>query len=401
MKKQVFKKLFLMALVGTCLLVFHSSAQAKFFAAGCFTGVFYSDNVTLLADGSIVQCLYAGPDGRIDPPRADGTAGGDDVLLKAAFQPPQYYTTIGTSFPSDPDEGKFFDVFKNKLKKDAIVYCRAWDNATFETAVCYGDSAPYALQYSRVDFNIFESWNTNRCSCFISLEPATRAVSPGESIQFEVLPGPACGATTCYAWSVSGTSGATITPEGFYTAGGIVGKDNVTVVDPCNDNVTASAEIIVQLNDRDGDGILDAEDNCPTIPNPDQTDNDSDGVGDACDSCPDSIRTQTVIVDSCDSGVLNMVFEDGCTMSDLIAQCSAGKKNHGGFVSCVSHLTNEWKSAGYISGSEKGAIQSCAAKSDKGKGEGEAVREAKVKNNEHYKSDTAAHLRLAGIPAGD
>ena len=112
MKKNLSKKLVLMVLAGTCLLVFHSSAQAKFFAAGCFTGVFYSDNVTLLADGAIVQCLYAGTDGRIDPPSADGTAGGDDVLLKVAFQPPTYYTVIGTSFPSDPDEGKFFDVFK-------------------------------------------------------------------------------------------------------------------------------------------------------------------------------------------------------------------------------------------------------------------------------------------------
>jgi hypothetical protein len=356
-----------MAMGCICLLGFSTTVQAKYFAAGCFTGVFYSDNVTLLADGSIIQCLSAGPDGRIAPPRADGTPGGDDVVLRVAFQLPTYYTVIGTSFPSDPDEGKFFDVFKQKLKIDEIVYCRAWDNATFETAGCYGDSAPYALQYSPVDFKIFESWNTNRCSCFISLEPQTKAVSPGQSIQFEVLQGPACG-TACYVWSVSGTSGATISEEGLYIAGDTVGQDNVTVVDRCNDNVTATAKIIVQVNDADGDGIPDAEDNCPTVWNPSQEDEDGDEVGDACDSCPDSILTETVIIDSCDSGVLNVVFEDGCTMSDLIAQCSVGKKNHGQSVSCVAHLTNEWKNAGFISGAEKGAIQSCAAKSKNGKG---------------------------------
>ncbi|HUJ61982.1 MAG TPA: thrombospondin type 3 repeat-containing protein [Kofleriaceae bacterium] len=38
--------------------------------------------------------------------------------------------------------------------------------------------------------------------------------------------------------------------------------------------------------DSDGDGIPDALDNCPTVPNPDQHDHDGDGRGDACDVCP-------------------------------------------------------------------------------------------------------------------
>lgn len=37
--------------------------------------------------------------------------------------------------------------------------------------------------------------------------------------------------------------------------------------------------------DRDEDGVLDADDNCPATPNPTQLDSDSDGVGDACDNC--------------------------------------------------------------------------------------------------------------------
>jgi len=35
--------------------------------------------------------------------------------------------------------------------------------------------------------------------------------------------------------------------------------------------------------DTDGDGIIDGEDNCPTVYNPDQADSNGNGVGDACD----------------------------------------------------------------------------------------------------------------------
>ncbi len=47
-----------------------------------------------------------------------------------------------------------------------------------------------------------------------------------------------------------------------------------------------------------------------------------------------------VIIDGCDSGVENHIFEDGCTISDRIAACAAGARNHGELVSCVAHLTN-------------------------------------------------------------
>ena len=38
--------------------------------------------------------------------------------------------------------------------------------------------------------------------------------------------------------------------------------------------------------DTDGDGIPDAHDNCPTVPNPDQANEDGDRFGDVCDPCP-------------------------------------------------------------------------------------------------------------------
>lgn len=38
--------------------------------------------------------------------------------------------------------------------------------------------------------------------------------------------------------------------------------------------------------DTDGDGVPDAEDVCPGVPDPAQTDGDADGRGDVCDGCP-------------------------------------------------------------------------------------------------------------------
>lgn len=39
-------------------------------------------------------------------------------------------------------------------------------------------------------------------------------------------------------------------------------------------------------SDRDGDGIPDAEDDCPMVADPGQHDEDADGVGNVCDNCP-------------------------------------------------------------------------------------------------------------------
>lgn len=42
--------------------------------------------------------------------------------------------------------------------------------------------------------------------------------------------------------------------------------------------------------DTDGDGVCDADDNCPEHPNPSQADSDDDGVGDACDIAAPNLR---------------------------------------------------------------------------------------------------------------
>ena len=91
-------------------------------------------------------------------------------------------------------------------------------------------------------------------------------------------------------------------------------------------------------------------------------DADQDGFVDDEDCNPTSDRRGTIVIGSIDTGVTNRLFETGCTSSDLIAQIAASAPNHGGFVSGVAHLTNEWVAADIVSGSQKGSIQSAAAK---------------------------------------
>jgi hypothetical protein len=83
-------------------------------------------------------------------------------------------------------------------------------------------------------------------------------------------------------------------------------------------------------------------------------------VTDNVDQCLHSDLRTTVVVGTCDSGVGNTLFSNGCTIADDVAACAVGAGNHGAFVSCVAHLTNDLKGAGVISGSQKGSIQSCA-----------------------------------------
>ncbi|MFC2016569.1 thrombospondin type 3 repeat-containing protein [Chloroflexota bacterium] len=63
--------------------------------------------------------------------------------------------------------------------------------------------------------------------------------------------------------------------------------------------------------DFDEDGILDPDDNCPYIPNPEQNNTDSDDLGDVCDTCPDTSGT---FCNGCPEPTCL-----GCAISDCIA----------------------------------------------------------------------------------
>jgi PA domain-containing protein len=92
-------------------------------------------------------------------------------------------------------------------------------------------------------------------------------------------------------------------------------------------------------------------------------DADLDGVDSGVDCEPNSDLRPTIIIEACDSGVTNTLFDNGCTISDLIAHIAASSKNHGQFVSGVARLTAALKRQGLITQAQQDAIMSCAGSS--------------------------------------
>jgi len=95
-----------------------------------------------------------------------------------------------------------------------------------------------------------------------------------------------------------------------------------------------------------------------------ELDSDGDGILDDIDQCPSSDLTPVVVIDGCDTGVTTVVLPDGCTIADEISTCATSAGNHGDFVSCVTQGMTDLMHQGIISGREKGAITSCAARAN-------------------------------------
>jgi subtilisin family serine protease len=112
------------------------------------------------ADACLFQLVYAGPDGVVNPPAADGSATGDDVVW-FTFPFNQNHGRIGVGFEWLPELGRFNEIFHHDLIETTPVrnvYVRAWDAATFGAAVAYGDSALHALDLSAYETHDFGSW---------------------------------------------------------------------------------------------------------------------------------------------------------------------------------------------------------------------------------------------------
>jgi len=93
-------------------------------------------------------------------------------------------------------------------------------------------------------------------------------------------------------------------------------------------------------------------------------DSDDDGVNDDVDPFPNSDMQANIVIDGCNSGITNAYLGNGTYMMDKVLECKDNAANHDEFVSCLAGLTNTWKSAGLITGAQKGSIQSCGGQSN-------------------------------------
>ena len=124
--------------------------------------------------------------------------------------------------------------------------------------------------------------------------------------------------------------------------------------------------------DLDGDGIANDIDNCPTISNPNQSDFDENRQGDVCDKDLDGDGILNAS-DECEFTQLGATTDPttGCSIAQM-CPCISPKdsstpwKNHGKYVSCVAHISEQFMKIGLISEEEKDLIVSDAAGSSCG-----------------------------------
>jgi hypothetical protein len=159
---------------------------------------------------------------------------------------------------------------------------------------------------------------------------------------------------------------------------GIPDPDDNCPSDENSDQADADGDEIGDVcdPDDDNDAVLDPDDNCPFDANSDQADADGDEIGDVCDpdddndgvpdgedECASSDLGPTVAIHGCDSGVPNAISAAGCTINDRVALCEGAARNHGAFVSCVSHATEDFVEGGLVEDRSKGRIMRCAGRS--------------------------------------
>lgn len=146
------------------------------------------------------------------------------------------------------------------------------------------------------------------------------------------------------------------------------------------------------VSDLDRDGIADASDNCPEVPNVQQLDTDGDGVGNACDTCIDVANADSQDDDGDGDGMGDLcdvcvdteadvpagddtyrygVDVDGCAVGDhcpcdTLADGSRPWRNVGEYLRCVRTVSRRFKRREIIDRGERNAMLYFARKSECG-----------------------------------
>jgi len=80
-------------------------------------------------------------------------------------------------------------------------------------------------------------------------------------------------------------------------------------------------------NDSDGDGIINVNDNCPDISNPDQVDTDGNGIGDVCEELT---KTNRAVLGPLSGAEVNVY-----RLTDLNTPVYTSKTDNNGIRRCI------------------------------------------------------------------
>jgi subtilisin family serine protease len=109
---------------------------------------------------SLYQVIYAGTNRVIDPPTAYGAPTVDDRVLYSYYNNLPYGRFGAENVSSNLGlfDRAFLHGLTNGLPTTNRVYARAWDAATFDLSVAYGDSALYTMNTNASQTHDFGAW---------------------------------------------------------------------------------------------------------------------------------------------------------------------------------------------------------------------------------------------------
>lgn len=236
-----------------------------------------------------------------------------NVPSPCPLPPPNYPPTatinVDNSLTSCQDTTIFFSATASDPERDALTYLWTFPDGYSTTQQAFNriivPEGPYTVTLKVSDgknppvfvAKNFQSFGDPNC-CPVLTHISDLFVIVGAFTDFEA-------ATTDFEGDAVTVTATGLPPTAKFSADGVFtwqtkmgdAGDYTVLVSASDAGCTADAAVVIhvikppappQLDDSDEDGILDASDNCPSVPNHDQADADRDHIGDACDVNPDT-----------------------------------------------------------------------------------------------------------------